>query len=106
MRRIDDVERAVDIDLFKLVGEDHRGIAIGRDVARRDRQRQTLIGSIARLFHEFSRFGAVRGDVRAVTGQGREHLSRHAPDPFRGRLHRRADLTLAVADDVDERLAV
>src|SRR5258708_4638604 len=36
VRGLDDVELAIDIDLLQLVDEDDRGIAVLRDIARRD----------------------------------------------------------------------
>jgi hypothetical protein len=37
LRGVDRVELAVDVDLLQLVDQDNRRIAIGRDVAGRDR---------------------------------------------------------------------
>jgi hypothetical protein len=35
LRRVDRIEGSVDVDLLQLVDQQHRGIAIGRGVARR-----------------------------------------------------------------------
>jgi hypothetical protein len=49
---------------------------------------------------------AVPGHVGAVAGQGPEHLRRHPPDAFRGRLHRTADVALPQGEDVDKGLVI
>src|SRR6266567_6350832 len=70
VRGLDDIELAVDIDLFQLVDEDDGGIAVLRDIAGRDLDLEPLIRPIAVLFHQLARFGPVGCDIRAITRQG------------------------------------
>src|SRR5580700_4467960 len=79
LRRIERFELAVDIDLLQLVEQDHRRIAVGRDVARRHRDLQMAVGPVAELFHNLARLGAALGDIGSIAGQRIEHLLGHAP---------------------------
>ena len=106
LRRVDRVQRAVDIDILQLIDQDDGGIAVRGNVARRHGDRQALIGPVAELFHNVLRLCAVLCDIGVVARQAAQHLRRHAPDAVGRRLHRRADLALAFADDVDKGLAV
>jgi hypothetical protein len=81
---LDRVELAVDTDLFQLVDRDDRRIAIARDVARGDPDRQPLVGLLAEPRRDRAGLGAVLGDVGAVAGNGRQNLGRHAPHPADG----------------------
>jgi hypothetical protein len=91
---LDRVELAVDPDLLQLVDQNDRRVAIGRDVARRDVDREPLVGPSRCMI---ARLGAVLGDVGAVAGNGRENIGRYAPAPRRRRQHRPADVALPFA---------
>ncbi len=106
LRRIDRVERAVDVDVLQLIDQDHRRITIGRDVARRHGDGQPFVGPIAEPLHDLLCLGAVFRDVGIISRQRRQHVRRHAPHAVGRRLHRGAHLALTFADDVDESLAV
>ena len=105
-RRFDRLELGVDIDVLQLIDQDDGGIAIRRDVAGRDFQRQPLLRAIAELRHDLARLGAIGLDVGAIARKGREHIRRHAPDAFGRRQHGRADIALPLRKNVDEGLTV
>src|SRR4029078_2014110 len=46
LRGVDDVEFGVDIDALYLVDQDDGGIAVDRDVARRDLDGETLVRAV------------------------------------------------------------
>src|SRR5215472_9689785 len=102
----DDLELAADKYLLQLIDQQHRRIAERRDVASRHLERQPLAGTIAELAHDLAGLGAVLLHVGVISWQGVLDFARHAPDPFGQRLHDPADVALALADDVDKRLAV
>src|SRR5207237_1992931 len=99
-------ELGVEINLFQLIHQDHRRVPIAGDIARRHRDTQTFVGSVAELFHDRAGLRAVRLDIRVISGQRLQHVGRHSPEPARRRLHRHTDLTLARVHYVDKRLAV
>src|SRR6266404_7238809 len=45
---VDRIEHTIHIDLLQLVDQNHCRIAVGGEVARRDRHRETLVGAVAR----------------------------------------------------------
>ena len=67
---------------------------------------QVIVGAITELFHDFSGFSAVFGDIRIVPRKRHQYLRRHAPKPLRQGLHDAADLALPLVDDLIERVAV
>src|SRR5437763_4383787 len=73
---VERVEHPVYIDLLQLVDQDHRRVAIGRDVAGRYGDRETLVRPVAGLLHDRARLGAVLRDVGAIAGQFLEHFFR------------------------------
>src|SRR6516225_1400300 len=103
---VDRFELAVDIDLFQLVDQDHRRIAVIRDVARGDFDLEMIVAAIAERLDDLAGLRAVFLDVRVIARQRFEQLGRHAPQPRGCRLHGPADLALSAADDVDKGLAV
>ena len=94
------------INLLQLVDQDHRGVAVGGEVAGRDRHREMLVGPVAELFHQCAGLGAALLHVGMIARKSLQHLRRHAPESARRGLHNRADVALALCQDVDERLAV
>src|SRR5205823_8209720 len=102
----DHFELAVDVDVLELVDQDHRGIAIDRDVARRYFDFEPLVRPVTELFHDGSGVRAVLVHVGAVTGDRAQNFLRHAPDPGRRRQHRAADIRFALVQDIHEGLAV
>src|SRR5215472_14218260 len=74
LRGVDGFELTVDVDLFQLVDQDHRGIPGGGNVADRDLDRDALVGAVAEPCHYLARFGAVLCDVRVIAGQRSQHF--------------------------------
>src|SRR5207244_12675382 len=73
---LDHLQLAVDVDVLDLIDQDHRGIAIDRDVAGRDLHGEPLVGTVAELLHELARLGAIRLNIRSE-----EHTSElQSPD--------------------------
>jgi len=58
----------IDVNLLQMVDQDHRRIAIGRDIARRYRNRDALVRTVAELLHDRSRLGAVLCHVGVIAG--------------------------------------
>src|SRR5215469_1515327 len=79
LRCVHGFELAVDIDLPQLVHQDQGGVAPGGNIARRDDNGESVVGSIAEFLHELPRFGAPPRDIRAVAGQRFQHLGWQAP---------------------------
>src|SRR5262249_32333498 len=102
---LDRVEFAVDPNLFQLVDQDNGRITVGRDVAGGDLDREPLVGAVAELSHDLARFRAVLRNVGTIARNCRKKIGRHAPYPARWRLHRSANATLPLGEDVDEALA-
>ena len=65
-----------------------------------------LVGPVARLLHQLACLLAILRHVRSVARHGGEDLLRQAPHAVGRRLHRAAELGIALVQDVDERLAV
>ena len=84
----------------------HGGIAVDGDVARRDLHLERLGLAVAEPLHDLARLGPALLDVGGIAGQRLQHLRRHAPLALGRRQHDAADVVLAVAQDVDEGLAV
>ena len=89
-----------------LVDEDHRRIAVGGEVARRDRHREILVWSAAELLHQYARLRPALFHIGVVARQSLQEIRRHTPQPAGRRLHHRADVTLPLGQNVDERFAV
>src|SRR5215469_9814129 len=106
LRRVDGFKLTVDIDLLQLVNQDHRRIAVARDVACRHRDREPFVRAVAKLLQDLTGLGAVLGDIGIITWQCLEQLWRHAPDPFGTRQHGAADVPLALGNDVDKGFAI
>ena len=106
MRGVDDVELGVDIDALDLIDQDDGGIAVDRDVARRDLDGETLVRAVTRLLHQFARLFPVGVDVGAVARDRFQHFLRHRPQSAGGRKHGAADIGLPLEQDLDERLAI
>src|SRR5215469_4927390 len=106
LRRIDLIELAVDIDVLQLVDQQHRGIAIEREIAGRYLDVEMFVGTVAELLHDLAALGAVFLDVGIIARQFLHLVRRHAPKPVGWRLQHRADLALALGDRVDKSLAV
>ena len=104
--RFHHLELAVDINVLELIDQDNRGIAIDRDVSRRDLEREPFVGAVAELLHELAGLRAVRLEVWPVTRDGLEHVRRHPPHSLGRRQHGGADIVLAFGENVDEGLAV
>jgi len=104
---LDRVELAVDVDPFELVDQDDRRISEYAMFRSDTLDLEPLGGPVTELFHDPAGFGgAVLLHIGIIAGQGREHVRRHAPHPFRRRLHGPADVAMPLGEDVDERLAV
>src|SRR6516225_6114335 len=106
LRGIDLIELAVDIDVLQLVDQQHRGSAIGREIAGRYLDVEMFVGAVAELLHDPAAHRAVFLDVGVIARQFLHLVRRHAPKPVGWRLHHPADLALALGDRVDKGLAV
>jgi hypothetical protein len=82
------------------------GVAILGGIPCGDRDRQPLVGPIAMPLHDSSGFLAVLLHVGGGAGTGLEDLGRHSPHAFGRRQHDPADPALALAQNVDEGLAI
>ena len=71
LRGFDHVELAVDIDLLQVVDQDHRLVAVGRDVAGRDLDPERFVGAVAQLAHDLAALGARLFMVGAIARYGR-----------------------------------
>src|ERR1051325_10810003 len=105
-RRVDRLQFAVDIDLLQLVDQEHRRVAVGRDIARRDLRLQPVVRAVAELFHQLARLSPVCRYVRTVTRQGPHQIRGHAPDAEGRRQQGAADDAFALRQRIDEGLPV
>jgi hypothetical protein len=58
------------------------------------------------IFHQFAGLGAVGLHIQTVTRQRLENFGRQAPKPAGRRLHRPADVSLALGENLDEALTI
>jgi len=96
----------VDVDLLQLIDEDHRRVAVLRDVARGDLDRETVVRAVAVLFHQRAGLGAVLCDIGAIARQLGQTVGRQAPLPGGRRLHRAVDSGRYPRRGLEERLAI
>ena len=95
-----------DVDLLQLIGQDHSGIAIGRQIPGLDLDLQRLCVAVAELLHDGLRLGDVLFGVGTIAGQRRHHFRRHAPLALGLGQHRPAHPRQALHQDGIEGLAV
>src|SRR3954452_16447979 len=65
-----------------------------------------MIGAVAELPHYRARLVAVFRDIRVVARKAAQQLRRDAPGAVRRRQHRAPEIALALAENIDEGLAV
>src|SRR6266581_1924142 len=75
-------ELAVDVDLLQLVDQNHRRIAVGRNVARGYGDSERPIRPIAESLHDAASLCAVLSDIGIVPPQSRQQIRRRAPRGF------------------------
>ena len=73
---LDRFERAVDVDLLHLVDRYDGRVAITGCVARRHGDREPLVRTIAKFFHDRARLGAIFRDIGIVSRQLGQPLGR------------------------------
>ena len=105
-RGVDRLELGLDADLLQLVDQDHRRVAVDRDVARRDLDLERLARAVAQLLHDLARLGAVLVDVGRMAVQAGQHVLGHAPHALRRRQHGGTIEVMALAQDFAEHIVV
>ena len=106
VRGFDRVELPVDPDLLELVDQDHRRVAVGRDVARGDLDGEPLVRPIPEPGHDLAGLGAVLRHLGAIAGNCCKKIGRHTPHASRWRQHRPADIALTLGEDINEAFAI
>src|SRR5712691_6072161 len=100
------LEFRIDVNLAELVDQNDGGIAKRRGVADGYLDGEAYARSVAGLFHDLAGFFAVLPDLGTVARQCPQYVGWHPPDAFRRWLHGRADIAVALGEDVDKALAV
>jgi hypothetical protein len=68
IRRLDGVELAVDVDLLHLVDQDDGRVALLRNIAGCDLDREPVVRAVAVFLHQHARLGAVGRDIGPIAG--------------------------------------
>lgn len=100
------VEIRLDKHFARLIGGDHCGRAIERDIARHHFYFYPSLQTITETTHDLPSLFAVLRHVGIATRQAAQLLRRHSPQPIRSWLHHATDLALALGDDVDRRMPI
>jgi hypothetical protein len=94
---LDRIEFAVDINLLQLVDQDNRGIAINREVPRRNFYGEAVVRPITQVRQYFAGLGPALLKIGAIAWDRVQNVGRHGPHAFRRRQHGATNISLALS---------
>src|SRR5438874_3464108 len=104
--RFNGLKFPININFLELIDQYDGRIAERRGVADGHLDGEALLQSVAGLLHDVAGFRAVLSDVGIIAGQCLQNFGRQTPDTLWRRLHRAADIALALRKNIDEAFAI